>query len=133
MIVEELEKQYDVVPVNADSPIIDRFDVLLAVQPSSLTEEQMHNFVAAVRSGQPTAIFEDPFPYLDPNVPATSAPKRPQGQMAMFQQTPPQPKGNIGELLVAVRCRFLRFISRLAGVQSISEDQCISAGVCVRR
>jgi ABC-2 type transport system permease protein len=97
LIVEELEKQYEVVPVNADSPINERYDVLLAVQPSSLSEEQMHNFVAAVRAGQPTAIFEDPFPYLDPNVPATSAPKRPQGGMP-FQQTPPQPKGNIGEL-----------------------------------
>jgi ABC-2 type transport system permease protein len=99
LIIEELEKQYEVVPVNADSPIHERYDVLLAVQPSSLSEEQMTNFVAAVRSGQPTAIFEDPFPYLDPNVPATSAPKRPGGGMGMFQQpTPPQPKGNIGQL-----------------------------------
>lgn len=99
LIIEELEKQYDVVPVNADAPIADRYDVLLAVQPSSLTEEQMQNFVAAVRSGQPTAIFEDPFPYLDPQVPGTTAPKRPQGGNMMFQQpTPPQPKGNINEL-----------------------------------
>jgi ABC-2 type transport system permease protein len=97
LIVEELEKQYEVVPVNADSPITEKFDVLLAVQPSSLSEEQMTNFVAAVRSGQPTAIFEDPFPYLDPSVTATAAPRRPQGN-PMMMQTPPEPKGNIDQL-----------------------------------
>ncbi len=48
--------------------------MLLAVQPSSLGPEQMKNFIAAVKSGQPTAIFEDPFPRLPPNVPGTSRP-----------------------------------------------------------
>jgi ABC-2 type transport system permease protein len=97
LIIEELEKQYEVTPVSADSPITEKYDVVLAVQPSSLGEEQMQNFVAMVRSGQATAIYEDPFPYLDPNVPATSAPKRPAGN-PMMQQAPPQPKGNIAQL-----------------------------------
>ena len=35
-LIEELEKQYDVVRVDPNSPITERFDVLLAVQPSSL-------------------------------------------------------------------------------------------------
>ena len=94
LIIDELEKQYEVVQVNADSPIGEDIDVLLAVQPSSLSPQQMENFIAAVRSGKPTAIFEDPFPYLDPNVPGTLAPKRPQqGMMGMNQ--PPGEKGNI--------------------------------------
>lgn len=99
LIIDELEKQYDVVQVNAEQEIPDDLDVLLAVQPSSLSPEQLDNFVAAVRGGQPTAIFEDPFPFLSPNVPGTSAPRQPPGgmnPMAMMQgRQPPPPKGNI--------------------------------------
>jgi ABC-2 type transport system permease protein len=96
-IIDELQKQYDVVQVDPSKPITDRYDVLLAVQPSSLAPEQLTNFVAAVKSGQPTAIFEDPFPVFAANVPATSAPRRPPGGMNMFMQQP-MPKGDIGAL-----------------------------------
>lgn len=99
LLVDELEKQYEVTQVNADNPLTEKYDVLLAVQPSSLNEQQMQNFIAAVTSGQPTAVFEDPFPYLDPSVSGTAAPRRPPGGMNMFQQQPPQePKGNIDGL-----------------------------------
>ncbi|MDH3718955.1 MAG: Gldg family protein, partial [Planctomycetota bacterium] len=94
-LIEELRKQYDIVVVTADSPITEKFDVLLAVQPSSLTEPQMQNFLDVVRSGTPTAIFEDPFPLLFP-APGTSQPKRAGGNMFMPQQ--PQPKGDISKL-----------------------------------
>jgi ABC-2 type transport system permease protein len=99
-IIGELEKQYEVVQVSADAPITQRYDALLAVQPSSLTPEQMTNFIDAVRGGQPTAIFEDPFPYFGyPSVPGTNAPKQPPGGMNPFMgQQPPQPKGNIAPL-----------------------------------
>ncbi len=36
LIIDELQKQYEVVQVDPTNPIIDKFDVLLAVQPSSL-------------------------------------------------------------------------------------------------
>ena len=62
LLIDELEKQYDVVQVNADTPIKDDIDALFAVQPSSLSPEQMKNFITAVKKGMPTAIFEDPFP-----------------------------------------------------------------------
>ncbi|MCP5118675.1 MAG: GldG family protein, partial [bacterium] len=99
-IIDELEKMYEVVRVDPSSPIAERFDALLAVQPSSLGEQEMTNFVAAVRAGQPTAIFEDPFPGFAGNVPATAAPRRPPGGMnpMMMRQQPPPPKGNINEL-----------------------------------
>jgi ABC-2 type transport system permease protein len=98
-IVDELEKQYDVVQVDASAPITETYDVLLAVQPSSLGPEQMANFVAAVRAGQPVAIFEDPLPVLMTNVPGTSQPRRsPMGPMAMFGGPQGQPKGNLEEL-----------------------------------
>ena len=70
----------------------------MVVQPSSLGPEQMNNFVSAVRSGQPVAIFEDPLPVLMNGVPGTSQPRRGGGgAMAMFQQQS-QPKGDLGQL-----------------------------------
>jgi ABC-2 type transport system permease protein len=101
-LVAELRKQYDVVEVDPSKPITDRFDVLLAVQPSSLTPEEMENFVKVVASGQPTAIFEDPYPWpqLYPDVAGTAQQKRPPGgMMGMFGGgAPPEPKGDISKL-----------------------------------
>lgn len=99
-LIDELEKQYEVVQVNADTPLPDDVDVLFAVQPSSLSPDQMKNFITAVRRGLPTAIFEDPFPLTRQDVPGTSAPKRPQqGPMGMFGGgQPPLPKGDISPL-----------------------------------
>jgi ABC-2 type transport system permease protein len=97
-VLEELEKQYDVVQVDPSAPIGESFDVLLAVQPSTLGPEQMNNLVAAVQAGQPTAIFEDPLPVLMQGVPGTAQPRRgPGGPMAMFQPQQ-QPKGDLGLL-----------------------------------
>ncbi len=98
-VLEELEKQYDVVQVDASAPITESYDVLLAVQPSSLGPEQMGHFVAAVAGGQPTAVFEDPLPVLMMGVPGTSQPRRsPGGPMAMFGGQQGQPKGDINQL-----------------------------------
>ena len=97
-VLEELEKQYEVVQVDPAAPITETYDVLMVVQPSSLGPEQMNNFVSAVRAGQPVAIFEDPLPVLMNSVPGTSQPRRGGGgAMAMFQQQS-QPKGDLGQL-----------------------------------
>ena len=109
-LVTELKKQYEVVEVDPTSPITERFDVMLAVQPSSLTPEKMDNFVAAVRAGQPVAIFEDPFPLPQffPNVVGTGQPKRPPGgMMGMFNRQPPEPKGDINQLWKLLGVRFV--------------------------
>lgn len=67
-IVEELRKQYEVVDLDAAKPVPDNIDVLLAVQPTVMQPKQVENLVAAVRSGVPTLIFQDPsihsFPQL---------------------------------------------------------------------
>jgi ABC-type transport system involved in multi-copper enzyme maturation permease subunit/ABC-type uncharacterized transport system involved in gliding motility auxiliary subunit len=101
-IITELKKQYDVSEVDPAKPITKKFDVLLAVQPSSLSPEAMGNFVECVKSGQPTAIFEDPLPWLNSfgGVVGTDQPKQPPGgMMAMFGgQQPPEPKGDIQQL-----------------------------------
>ncbi len=96
-IVEELAKQYEVIDVNAASPIdTEKYDVLLAVQPSSLGPEEMINFTNAVTAGVPTAIFEDPIVALD-QVPGTGDPK-PQAGGMMGMGGGPQPKGDIRPL-----------------------------------
>jgi ABC-2 type transport system permease protein len=95
-IVDELEKQYEVVRVDPSKPITEKYDVLLAVQPSALGIEEMNNFIAAVASGQPTAIFEDPAPVLCHPLPATSMPRQGGGNPMMGMQQ--QPKGNIRRL-----------------------------------
>jgi ABC-2 type transport system permease protein len=100
-IIAELKKQYDVVEVDPSKPIDKRYDVLLAVQPSSLAPEAMEHFVSAVRGGQPTAVFEDPYPWLGAfgSVVGTAQPKQPPGgMMGMFGGGQPQPKGDISQL-----------------------------------
>ncbi|MCC7086243.1 MAG: Gldg family protein [Pirellulales bacterium] len=97
-LIEELEKQYNVMRVDPNNPITDRYDVMLAVQPSSLTAVQMKNFCDAIRKGQPTAIFEDPMP-IAMGAPGTGQPRRPrQPNMMMMGQQPPEPKGDIKQL-----------------------------------
>ena len=98
-IINELQKQYAVSQVDLRTPISEPYDVLLAVQPSSLPQAQLDNLVAAIRNGQPTAIFEDPFPFVTGDVPGTSQPRRPPGGNNPFmQRTPPEPKGDINQL-----------------------------------
>lgn len=100
-IVAELQKQYEVVRVDPAQPINEKYDVLLAVQPSSLGPEEMDRLIAAIESGQPTAIFEDPFPVFAPSVPATSRPRNPPGgmnPMMMMGGMQSPPKGDINKL-----------------------------------
>ena len=97
-IITELEKQYDVEEVDPSQPIEEgKYDVLLAVQPSSLGPTEMSNFVEAVRNGQPTAIFEDPLPMIFGSVTGTGEPKQAPGGM-FGGGGPPPPKGDIQQL-----------------------------------
>ena len=101
-ILEELEKQYKVEEVDPTSPIdTSKYDVLLAVQPSSLGPLELSNFVEAVRKGQPTAIFEDPLPYVMGQTVGTAEEKPPMGG-GMFGGGQPQPKGDIRALWTAL-------------------------------
>lgn len=110
LIVDELEKQYQVEEVNPNSEIsveIDdpanpgkkklKYDTLIVAQPSSLTDPQLANVISAIRKGQPTAIFEDPYPYFFQGTPGTAEPKQPGGNM-MFGGAPPEPKCDIAML-----------------------------------
>jgi ABC-2 type transport system permease protein len=88
-IITELEQQYEVQSVDATLPIEVwtkdqnsgseslRYDVLIVAQPSSLSAVALKNLVDALQQGQPTAVFEDPYPWFYPSVYPTSV--RPQG------------------------------------------------------
>jgi ABC-2 type transport system permease protein len=101
-IITELKQQYNVKEVSPDSPIEDgKYDVLLAVMPSSLTEPQMKNLVDYVKKGRPTLIFDDPFPWIfNSSFGVTQAPKLPKpspgGQFGMSMQRPAPPKADDG-------------------------------------
>ncbi len=61
-IVSELKQQYNVKEVSPDSPIEEgKYDVLMVVMPSSLTQPQMNNLVDYVKKGHPDADLRRPF------------------------------------------------------------------------
>jgi ABC-2 type transport system permease protein len=104
-IVAELKQQYNVKEVSPDTPIEDgKYDVLLAVMPSSLTEPQMKNLVAYVKKGRPTLIFDDPFPWVsNTGFGVSQAPRLPKpapgSQMGMMggMRQPAPPKADDGK------------------------------------
>ncbi len=74
-----------------------RFDVLIAILPSSLTDPEMFNLVNYVKAGNPVLIFDDPYPGFGATPP--SKPKPRPGGHGMFgqqQQQQPPPKSDGG-------------------------------------
>ncbi len=124
LIIDELQKQYDVVQVDATNPIQDQYDVLLAVQPSSLGPQQMGHFIAAVKAGQPTAIFEDPFPGFASDVPGTAAEKQPPGGIQGMMGAPAagRAQGKYLSLVDRAGSRLRRQRRDLAELQSLSAN-----------
>lgn len=96
-IVTELKKQYNVEVVSPASPIDDKkYDVLIAVLPSSLTTPEMGNLVDYVRKGRPTLIFDDPIPAT--NVELAPRQPRPRAGGMMGGMSPPgEPKADGGK------------------------------------
>lgn len=96
-IVEELKKQYTVVEVDPLEPIREKYDALLAVQPSAMGPQETMNFIEAVQNGQKAIIFEDPLPVYIRSVAGTSEPRQQSSQMAMMMNRQ-SPKGDITPL-----------------------------------
>ena len=113
-LVAELKKQFNVIDIDPAQPIEAEYDVLLAVQPSSLGPQEMEHLVAAIQKGQPTALFEDPFPLTSP-APGTDQPKQQGGQMPFMRQ-PPAPKGDLRALWNLLGIRLVQLPARAQGL-----------------
>ena len=104
-IVSELKQQYNVKEVSPDSPIEDgKYDVLMVVMPSSLTQPQMGNLVQYVKKGHPTLLFADPLPWVfNSGFGVTQAPRlakpAPGSQFGMMggMRQPAPPKADEGK------------------------------------
>jgi ABC-2 type transport system permease protein len=94
-VVNELQKQYEVVEVNAEFPVPPDIDALLVALPSSMQTDQMTNVTEYIRQGQPAMILVDPLPAVNP----TLAPTEWVGEGNPFTYPPgqarPGPRGNV--------------------------------------
>ncbi|MEE2963968.1 MAG: Gldg family protein [Acidobacteriota bacterium] len=70
-VVNELQKQYEVVEVNAEFPIPPDIDALIVALPSSMQTDQMTNVAAYIRQGNPAMILVDPLPAVNPTLAPT--------------------------------------------------------------
>jgi ABC-2 type transport system permease protein len=61
-IVAELRKQYEVAQVSPDTDYPADLDVVLAAQPSALTQPQAYRLAAYAKSGKPVLLLLDPMP-----------------------------------------------------------------------
>ncbi|MBI1247483.1 ABC transporter permease [bacterium] len=94
-IIPELEKQYEIIEIDPSNKIDPKScDVLLAVQPSSLSQPAMANLVAAIKAGLPTAIFDDPVPFMFRQATPIGSEK----QNPFPGRGAPEPKGDIRQL-----------------------------------
>ncbi len=101
-IVTELKRQYEVVQISLDQPVLETVDALVAAQPSSLSQAQLDNLLAYVRKGHGTILLDDPFPTVNPGL-VPSKPKNQQRQNNPFQPPQPsEPKGNIRAFYEAI-------------------------------
>lgn len=92
-IVSELKKSYNVETVPAAGPIDEKkFDVLVAVLPSSLGMNEFNNFVNYVRQGKPTLILDDPLPATNPSLAPRQPKPRAGGNPMMGMGGPSEPK-----------------------------------------
>jgi ABC-2 type transport system permease protein len=97
-----------------------------------LSPDAFDHFVDAVRSGIPTAVLEDPFPYFYPaSMPGTGEPKQSMmgGMGGMFGGGQTEPKGDIDQLwrLLGIRVNPMEVIFQEYGpeasVRSMQDDQ----------
>jgi len=108
-IVAELKKQYKVETVSPTSPIdTQKYDVLLAVLPSSLDQQGLQNLVDYVKTGKPVLIFDDPFPAFNPGMSPRQPKPRPGGMFGGGM--PPEQKADGGKATTLVNLLGIQWI-----------------------
>ena len=104
-VVAELEKQYEIVPVDPLEMTAPAVDGLLVVLPSALNQAEMDHVREFVEQGTPTMLLVDPLPAFNPAFsPAEQGgggnPFNPSGQPE------PEPRGDVRQLLVDLGVRW---------------------------
>ncbi len=98
-VVEELKKQYEVVQINPRAAITETVDGVLAVLPSSLSQEEMDNLLAFIKEGTPALLLDDPLPIVNLGLAPAEEPGAGMNPFMRQGQPPPEPKGDIRGLL----------------------------------
>jgi ABC-2 type transport system permease protein len=109
-IITELKRQYEVKEVGpAELKSVEGvdpgkrdFDVLLAIMPSSLGDEEMAKLVDYIKSGGPTLVIDDPFPITHPSLAPRMPKPRAGGMMGGAQPTPKSDGGKATKLTDAL-------------------------------
>lgn len=98
-IVAELKKQYEVAQVPPDAAYPADLDVLLAAQPSALTQPQADRLTEYIKTGKPVLLMLDPMPAFNLELAPQEIPQQP----TPFQTapTPPSPRANLRAMLEA--------------------------------
>ena len=110
-IVSELKKQYNVETVSPAAPIDEsKYDVVLAVLPSSLGQNEMKNFVDYVKKGKPVLIFDDPLPASNPQIAPRNPKPRAGGNPMMQMGMPPEPKADGGKATALVNLLGIKWV-----------------------
>lgn len=110
-IVTELKKQYNVETVSPASPIDEsKYDVVLAVMPSSLDQNGLQNFVDYVKKGKPVLIFDDPLPATNPQLAPRQPKPRAGGNPMMQMGMPNEQKAEGGKATSLVNALGIQWI-----------------------
>jgi ABC-2 type transport system permease protein len=97
-IISELRKQYEVAQVPPDAAYPGDLDVLVASQPSSLTQAQVDRLMEYLKSGKPVLLLLDPMPTFNLEL----APQEVAQQASPFGAPPPSsPRANLRPMLEA--------------------------------
>lgn len=99
-VVQELKKQYEVVRISPAAPITETVDALLAPMPSTLSQEEMDNLLAYIKSGVPTLILDDPLPIVNVGIAPSERAGANRNPFMSQGGPPPKEKGNINGFMV---------------------------------
>ncbi len=94
-VVEELQKQYEIVQISAEAEIPQDLDGLLILLPSSLPQSAMNSLLHGIKSGLPTLLVVDPLPLVNPGLSPSEQPGADRNPFIQSQASTPQPKGDI--------------------------------------
>ena len=98
-VVEELKKQYEVVQISANTPIVEEMEGLVVALPSSLAQEEMNHLLAYIEAGNATLLLVDPLPIINIGLAPSEKSGANMNPFTRSQGPPPKAKGNIHKLM----------------------------------